>query len=125
VNDLRLLPWTFAYLAFCFLELKDRKQAEQYLDRLEQLSKDAGLRQIDRVYRYASNWYFKTSNDISDWRKAVDLIQEFLNEEDLPSSWRLELLYDLLEIRVKELKINPTVELFKEVQKRLHHLVLV
>ncbi|MHA1308488.1 MAG: hypothetical protein ACTSQN_14450 [Candidatus Heimdallarchaeota archaeon] len=138
-KDRRILISVLYNLVIISIELKNLVQAQQYLERLEQISNETGFDRIDRLYRYASimllkassdfsDWgqasimLLKASSDFSDWGQSAELLKVFLKEEDLPSDWRLDALYSLLEISLKELQLSTTEEALKEVQKRLHHL---
>ncbi|MHA1367223.1 MAG: tetratricopeptide repeat protein [Candidatus Heimdallarchaeota archaeon] len=122
INDRRILPYILFSLVLVSLELKKFTQAQKYLKRLEQISKETGFDRIGRTYRFASILVLKASGDISDLVEAIKLLRSFLVEEDLPSFWRLDALYSLLEIRIKELQLSARKETFEEVLKRLHHL---
>ncbi|MHA1125407.1 MAG: tetratricopeptide repeat protein [Candidatus Heimdallarchaeota archaeon] len=121
-KDRRILISVLYNLVIISIELKNLVQAQQYLERLEQISNETGFDRIDRLYRYASIMLLKASSDFSDWGQSAELLKVFLKEEDLPSDWRLDALYSLLEISLKELQLSTTEEALKEVQKRLHHL---
>ena len=60
----------------------------------------------------------KASGNISDLVEATKLLSSFLAEEDLPSDWRLDALYSLLEIRIKELQLSTTDATLAEVKKQ-------
>jgi len=117
-NERRILPVTLYYLVLLSLELKKFTQAQKYLERLGQISNETGFERIDRVYRYTSILLLKASSDFSDWGRAAELLQVLLKEEDLPSDWRLDALYSLLEIRIKELQLTTTDATLAEVKKQ-------
>jgi len=117
-NDRRVLPNTLYNLVLLSLELRNLTQAKKYLERLEQISNETGFKRIDRWYRFASILVLKASGDISDLVEATKLLRSFLAEEDLPSFWRLDALYSLLEIRIKELQISSNESTFAEVKKQ-------
>ncbi|NHK32819.1 MAG: tetratricopeptide repeat protein [Asgard group archaeon] len=110
------------YLILISLELNNTKKAQQHLKRLEELSGETDNRDIKRMHRFATIVTLKVSGDVGDLGKAVELLNTILKEHDLPSKWRLEALYSLMEIRLIELQISPNEEALKEVQKRLYHL---
>ncbi|MHA1505525.1 MAG: tetratricopeptide repeat protein, partial [Candidatus Heimdallarchaeota archaeon] len=98
MNERRILPNILFYLILLSLELKKFTQAQKYLERLEQISNETGFERIGRTYRFASILVLKASGDISDFVEATKLLSSFLAEDDLPSFWRLDALYSLLEI---------------------------
>ena len=65
-----------------------------------------------------SIFVLKASGEISVLAEAIKLLKEALVKEDLSHSWRLEALYSLLEIRIKELQLSATEEALAEVKKQ-------
>ncbi len=122
MNDRRVLPFNLYNLVLLSLELKNLTQAQKYLKRLGQISNETGFERIGRTYRFASILVLKASGDISDLVEATKLLSSFLAEEDLPSFWRLDALYSLLEIRIKELQLSTTDATLTEVKKQAIHL---
>ncbi|NPE09989.1 MAG: hypothetical protein GNW80_17045, partial [Asgard group archaeon] len=121
-------------LVFISVELKEFSQAQKHLNRLVQLSKETGLEQFSLRANLASILILKASGDISDLSEAVNLLKELLIKEDLDSYLRLEALYSLLEIRIKELQMSATKEaldkaskqairLEVEAEERRHHML--
>lgn len=122
IKDVSVLPANLYHLIRIAIELDNPTQANEYFNRLKKLSEETGFEHIERIYRYASIRLLKASGEISDLGEAVDLLNEFLTEEDLLSELRLSILYSLLEIRLKELKISPDEEKLSEVRKQLSDL---
>jgi tetratricopeptide (TPR) repeat protein len=122
IKERRALPNVLFNLILISIELKNLSQAQQYLNRLEEISKETGFKRIDRLYRYGLVLLLKASSDFSDWGRAEELLSEFLNEADLPSDLRLDVLYNLLEIRIKELQLTPSKEALNKVHKWLSQL---
>jgi tetratricopeptide (TPR) repeat protein len=108
MKDRFILPVNLYYLVLLSLELKNLTQAKKYLKRLEHISNETGFERIGRTYHFASILILKASGKISD----------LIAEEDLPSFWRLDALYSLLEIRIKELQLSTTVAALTEVKKQ-------
>jgi hypothetical protein len=125
IKQYNLLPFVLYNLILVNLELKKLKNAQKLLNQLKQISTETGYKSINQIYQLASIIVLKESGDISELGNAVKLIDEFLAEKDIPLDWRLEALYSLLEIRIKELQLSPNIETLREVQKRLHHLEVV
>ena len=122
VNDRRILPQVLYQLIWINIELENLSQSQQYLNRLKEISEETGFDYIRRSYRFATIAFLKSRGNISDLGQAVTLLEEFLKDDELPSYWRFDGLFILLEIRLKELQLSPIEEAMKEVQKRLHHL---
>ncbi len=112
------LPNYLFRLIFISLELKEFTQAQKHLDRLEQLSKETGLEIFSLRAHLASILILKASGDISDLSEAVKLLKELLTKEELDPGLRLEVLYSLLEIRIKELQMSATKDALAEAKKQ-------
>ncbi|MHA1122422.1 MAG: tetratricopeptide repeat protein [Candidatus Heimdallarchaeota archaeon] len=119
MNERRVLPSNLYSLVLLSLELRNLTQAKKYLERLEQISNETGFERIGRMYRFASILVLKASGDINDLVEATKLLSSFLVEEDLPTGWRLDALYSLLEIRIKELQLSTTDATLAEVKKQV------
>jgi tetratricopeptide (TPR) repeat protein len=122
INDRYQLPTSIYQLIVISLELNELEQAKQYLKRLKELKDETGYERINHIYRGATILILKASGKISDLAKAAELIETSLAEESFVYSPKLNLLYSLLEIRLKELQFSPTKDNLIEVQKRLYHL---
>jgi tetratricopeptide (TPR) repeat protein len=104
------------------LEKDNITKANEYLEQLSKLAEETGYSFINQWYRLLNIRILKTSGKMSNLTKALELTNTFLAEEDLSSGLRLDLLYTLLEIRLKELQLTADKESVREVQKRLHYL---
>ena len=65
---------------------------------------------------------YRASTNISDWVKAAELLTNILQNIDLFDYYKTDILFSLLEIRIKELQIQPTKEALTAVQKQLNDL---
>ncbi|NHJ48407.1 MAG: hypothetical protein FK733_11540 [Asgard group archaeon] len=122
INDRYSLPSYLESLIAIAIELNNLEEAKKYLKELKELSEETGFEKINQIYKYSSISIMKASGKMSDLVKAAELLNEFLEKERLLVAHRLEVLYSLLEIRLKELQLSPDEETLKEVQKRLYHL---
>ncbi|MHA1213048.1 MAG: hypothetical protein ACTSSH_11355, partial [Candidatus Heimdallarchaeota archaeon] len=118
MNDRRVLPSILYYLVLLSLELRNLTQAKKYLERLEQISNETGFERIKQYYNFSNILVLKASGNINDLAKAAELSKTLLAEEDLHSYWRLDTLYALLEIRIKELQLSTTDATLAEVKKQ-------
>jgi tetratricopeptide (TPR) repeat protein len=122
IGDKKTLADVLYNLILIFIELMNLKKATHYLVHLEEISTETGFEYISQKYRFASILVLKESGDISDIGKAAELLKSYLKEKDLHSKLRIDALYALLEIRLKELQLTVNDEALRKVQKRLHHL---
>jgi len=118
VKEFRNLPDILYRLVTISVELEDFAQAQKHLDRLKQVSQEKNTETINQYCHFASILVLKASGDISDLSEAVKLLKEILTKEDLDPGWRLDALYSLLEIRIKELQMSATKEALAEVKKQ-------
>ena len=117
-KEFRNLPHILYRLVHISVELKEHAQAQKHLDRLKQINNEIGTEDTLLCAHFASILILKASEEISALAEAIKLLKETLAKEDLPPSWRLEALYSLLEIRIKELQMSATKEALAEVKKQ-------
>jgi tetratricopeptide (TPR) repeat protein len=117
-KEFRSYPRILYQLVSISIELKEFTQAQKHLKHLEQISKETGLEQFSLHAHFASILLLKTSGEISVLAEAIKLLKEALAKEDLHPHWRLEALYSLLEIRLKELQLSATKETLAEAKKQ-------
>jgi tetratricopeptide (TPR) repeat protein len=122
IKDKNILPFNLSNLVTISLELNDLKKAKEYLKQIKDLMEETGDDRIKRIYRFTSISVLKATGNVSDLAEATKLLNEFLAEKEISSDERLDVLYSLLEIKLRELYISSNEEKLKEVQKRLHHL---
>lgn len=108
VNERQILPMVLYNLVLIALELRKFDQAKQYLARLEQINTETGFERINIFYRFATIRFLITCGNISDLAKAAELLNAFLQEDALSFDWKFDVLYTLLEIRIKELTLSAT-----------------
>ena len=118
VKHFRSLPNILYQLISISLELKEYAQAQKHLERLKQINNEIGTEYVFLRAHFASILVLKASGEISALAEAIKLLKETLAKEDLPPYWRLEALYSLLEIRIKELQMSATKETLAEVKKQ-------
>ena len=118
MKDRFILPVNLYYLVLLSLELKNSTQAKKYLKRLEHIRNETGFERIGRTYHFASILLLKVSGNISDLVDATKLLKSLIVEENLPSFWRLDALYSLLEILIKELQLSITDATLTKVKKQ-------
>jgi tetratricopeptide (TPR) repeat protein len=114
-----ILPNLLLHLIVISIELNNLQQAEQYLSRLEQISNETGFEQTIIRYRFASILVLKSSGNISDLGQAAELLKAFLTEGSLSPEMRLDSLYALMEIRIKELQLSVNKEALEEAKKQI------
>lgn len=119
IKDRRIIPFVLFNLILISIELMNLSQAKVYLDRLKEISEETGFDWIDQKYRFASVLVLKASGDIGDLGQAVKLLKEILQEQDLSPYFRLDILYSLLEIRLKELHFSTNEKSLNEFRKQV------
>ncbi|NHJ40546.1 MAG: tetratricopeptide repeat protein, partial [Asgard group archaeon] len=122
IGDRRVLPNILFNLISLSIELKKFEQAKQYQNRLEEIEKETSFEHIIIRARFASILVLKASGEISDLVEASKKLDEFLVIDNLPISSRLDALYSLLEIRIKELQITSNESTLEEVKKQAFRL---
>ncbi|NHJ48138.1 MAG: hypothetical protein FK733_10150 [Asgard group archaeon] len=125
IKDYRVLTFSLYKLVEITLLQDNYLLAKQYLKQLKHLQKDPGFEFITLYYRVANVLVLKESSKFSDWGKAITELQSLLADEDLDSHTRIQALYWLLELRIKELQISITKESLEEVKKQTIRLEVV
>ncbi len=119
IQDRRYHPIILYSLVNIFVQKKQFKEAQQYLNQLEKIRDEEKLKQYDELYKFASIQYYKASTDIQDWSKAVVFAEKFLSGKESFAEWRVDALYSILEIRLRELQINANEESLIQVRKQI------
>jgi tetratricopeptide (TPR) repeat protein len=118
IGERRFLSFTLYNLVRISLELHDEPKANEYLIRLKEINDETGYTLVNRFYRFASILVLKESNKIEDLAEAVKLLNSFLDEPGLSSGSRLDALFLLAEIRIKELQLSASEEALEEAKKQ-------
>jgi len=120
-QDRRMLPEILYNLVLVTIEKNDFATAQKYFKQLKQLQKEHTTALTTSFYKFAAIILYKASSNISDWGKAVELLKNILQGE-VYDVYKIDALFSLLEIRIKELQIQPTKEALTVVQKQLSEL---
>jgi len=119
VGEIRVRPGILYHLVLSSLLLKELKQAEKYLQELEKLSLESGFEQITQQYQLANILILKESTHIQDWFKAIEIIEKLLADEKLTKDSQIDVLFHLVEIRLKELQVTADQEVLAKVKKQI------
>jgi len=119
IQDRRYHPIILYSLVNIYVQKKQFAEAQQYLNQLEKIRDEENLKQYDELHKFASIQFYKASTDIRDWSKAVTFAEKFISGEDAYSEWRVDALYSILEIRLRDLQINANEESLIQVSKQI------
>ncbi|MCK5158099.1 MAG: tetratricopeptide repeat protein [Candidatus Heimdallarchaeota archaeon] len=119
IQDRRYHPIILYSLVNIYVQKKQFAEAQQYLNQLEKIRDEENLKQYDELHKFASIQFYKASTDIRDWSKAVTFAEKFISGEDAYIEWRVDALYSILEIRLRELQINANEESLIQVSKQI------
>ncbi|NPE09765.1 MAG: tetratricopeptide repeat protein [Asgard group archaeon] len=122
IKDYRVLPNTLYCLIRNNVERRNSEKTKEYLDELELLNKKIGYELVEQYYLFAKVFVLKSSISMSDWIEAADILEEYLVQEKLPADWRIDELFALAEIRLKELKLTGDKNAILEVRKQIERL---
>lgn len=118
-GEIRVRPGLLYHLVLSSLLLKELKQAEKYLQELEKLSLESGQDRISQRYLLAKVLVLKESTQMKDWFKAIEILEKLLTEEKLPEDSQFDVIFHLVEIRLKELQVTADQEVLAEVKKQI------
>jgi len=108
VNEMLLHPEVLFNLLLVQLELNKIEQAKQYLDRLEQIAVETGFERLNDFYHFGLIRFNIVSGSITDLANTTELLNAFLQRNNLSSETKFKVLYNLMEIRIKELTISAS-----------------
>lgn len=119
IKDRRYNPNILYQIINLYIQKKQFNEAQQYLKELEKIRNEEKLKQYDEFYTIAVIQFHKASTNVQDWSKAVEFADDFLTRKEIPVDWRLDVLYIILEIRLRELQINASEESLVQVRKQI------
>lgn len=119
INDRRYHPIILYSLVNIYVQQRQFKEAQQYLDQLEKIRDEENLKQYEELHIFASMQFYKASTNIPDWSKAVVFAEKLVSGGDDYAEWRVDALYSILEIRLRELQINANKESLTYVSKQI------
>jgi len=119
IKDRRYNPNILYQIINLYIQKKLFNEAQQYLNQLEKIRNEEKLKQYDEFYTISVIQFHKASTNVQDWSKAVEFAEDFLTRKDIQVDWRLDILYIILEIRLRELQINANEESLVQVRKQI------
>ncbi|MBK5112148.1 MAG: tetratricopeptide repeat protein [Candidatus Heimdallarchaeota archaeon] len=118
-GEIRVRPGIIYHLVLTSLLKKDLEQAEKYLLELDALGLESDYKQITQYQQLAKILILKESTRIQDWFEAIEILEKLLADEKLHISTRIDALFHLVEIRLKELQVTADQEILTEVKKQI------
>jgi tetratricopeptide (TPR) repeat protein len=112
----RMIPGLLYQLVLSSLLLNKIDLAKKYLQELKDLRKESDFKQIPLYSQLGEVLILKESTKIQDWFKAVEILEELLASEDLRRSSQIDVLYHLVEIRLRELQVTADQEVLIKVK---------
>jgi tetratricopeptide (TPR) repeat protein len=117
---------TLSSLVFLLTDLKETKNAQEYLELLNQLKEqNQDKPSISLNYQYAKGYFLKSSDRIKDWTEAADIFEELLDkdEEEISDLIRLPLLLYTSELLFREIQMTGNEELLKELKQNIENVL--
>ncbi|MHA1211618.1 MAG: hypothetical protein ACTSSH_04065, partial [Candidatus Heimdallarchaeota archaeon] len=121
-GEKRVRPYILYNLVLSSLLLKDQDLAKEYLLEFEQLKSEEDFEHITLHYQTALVLILKESTRIQDWIQAIEILEQLLVDEKLPKETQIDVLYHLVEIRLKELQVTADQEVLAEVKKYINQI---
>ncbi|NHJ49492.1 MAG: hypothetical protein FK733_17010 [Asgard group archaeon] len=119
IGMILVLPYALYNLILTSLLLNKKDLAEKYFGELEQLHNNSDNPHIKARYQFAQILMLKESTKVQDWFKAIELIEKLLADETFPEYYHYDVLYNLVELRLKELQLTADKEILAEVKKQI------
>ncbi|MFX1431134.1 MAG: tetratricopeptide repeat protein, partial [Promethearchaeota archaeon] len=113
------------YLIQILIEKGDLDQAQQYLTRLEQLIQNKKLEEkwINLMYLYNKALILKQSSRISNKGKAVEMLKQILENEDIDRELNERAIPTLCELLLFEFQVTNEVEVLDELESLIARLI--
>ncbi|NHK30954.1 MAG: hypothetical protein FK730_06345 [Asgard group archaeon] len=114
-----VLPFALYSLILTSLLMNKNNLAEEYFRELKQLHDDSDNPHVKIRYQFAQILMLKESSKAQDWFKAIDLIEQLLADEIFAEYNYYDAMYNLVELRLKELQLTADKEILVEVKKQI------
>jgi len=111
------------FLIQILTEKGDLEQAQQFLNQLEQMSKELHNKTITLLYLYNKALLLKKSPRISNRGKAEEILKQILGEEELLWEIKERALLALCELLLSELQLTGNLEVLEEVESYIAQLL--
>ncbi len=118
-TDIRVMPEILYNLIIISIEKQEKTKAQEYLKKLEILAKKSDFEHQKNYYNFGLILYYKSSSDIYEWSKAKELLSTLLKDEGLTYEFRIDALFNLLEIKLLELQFSPSKETLEQVRNQI------
>jgi tetratricopeptide (TPR) repeat protein len=119
IGMLLVLPYAYYQLILTSFLMNKNDLAEKYFEELKHQHNNSDNPHLRNRYQQAQILMLKNSSKIQDWLEAIKLIENLLEDETFPDTYRFDNLYHLVELRLKELQLTADKEVLAEVKKQI------
>jgi len=105
------------------LELKDIEKAEELVNKIKRINEKKYYRSVDLSYRVTQALLYKTSDRAIQRAEAQKILQEVAREEIVSFELAVEVLLNLSDLLLDELKSTGSEEALKEIKTHSDHLL--
>jgi tetratricopeptide (TPR) repeat protein len=105
------------------LELKAIEKAKEYVDKMKRINEKKYYRTVDLVFRVSQALLYKTSDRAIQRAEAQKILQQVANEELISFELAVEVLLNLSDLLLDELKSTGSKEALKEIKNHSNHLL--
>jgi hypothetical protein len=119
IGMLLVLPIALYNLILTSLLLDKNNLADEYFEELKQLSESSDGPRVKMRYQMAQILMLKESSKVQDWFKAIELIEKLLADKEFPEYYHYDAMYNLVELRLKELQLTADKAILEEVKKQI------
>ncbi|MGC9779473.1 MAG: hypothetical protein HZR80_09550 [Candidatus Heimdallarchaeota archaeon] len=104
------------------IELENLNLAEEHLKELHQLKINLDEEEIHQMYLLASALTLKANKGIRDWSKAIELLEQIIEDEALSSTMLINATLNLCELLIKEIELFGEDRILDSIKS---HLILL
>ncbi len=106
LDNRKTVAQSYYDLTLLAIELQKLKLAEEHLNDLYLLKSELKQDEIDQMYLLAKALTLKANKGIRDWSKAIELLEQIIDEEALSSTMLINATLNLCELLFKEVEFT-------------------
>ena len=121
IDNKDLIVTSLSYLIQFNVELNNLEGARKYFESLVLINKETKIKQVSQNYKFSEALILKTSSDLRDRLKAEVLFEQLI-EEDISYSLLVQVLLNLCDLLILEMKETNDPKVLEKIYKNVNKL---
>ena len=121
IDNKDLIATSLSYLIQFNVELNNLEGARKYFESLVLINKETKIKQVSQNYKFSEALILKTSSDLRDRLKAEVLFEQLI-EEDISYSLLVQVLLNLCDLLILEMKETNDPKVLEKIYKNVNKL---